>query len=82
MYNACLEVKDPALSDEKEWRIASFVSPQEADYVFKNGLIEPIEILKLPSSVLKSICIRTNEHFELIISGILVFWKKRALIPN
>lgn len=82
MYNACLEVKDPALSDEREWRIASFVSPQEADYVFKNGLIEPIEILKLPSSVLKSICIRANERFELIISGILGLLEKEGFDPE
>jgi hypothetical protein len=35
-----------------------------------------------PSSVLKSICIRANERFELIISGILGLLEKEGFDPE
>jgi hypothetical protein len=78
MYNACLEVDDPAKSDSKEWRLTSFASPLEASYSYKNGKIIPFELLKLPPNVIKSICIQTNGYCDIVISGILGLLEKEG----
>ena len=78
MYNACLEVDDPAKSDSKEWRLTSFASALEASYTYKDGKIIPFELLKLPQNVIKSICIQTNGYCDIVISGILGLLEKEG----
>lgn len=82
MCNACLEVKEPRLATEQEWRLAVLRSPSDADYSYADGKLEPTIPLSLPLASIRRVAFPDRENNELNYSALAGFMQRIGLSPE
>lgn len=83
MCNACLEVKEPRLAAEKEWRLAVLRNSSDVDYRYADGRLEPTVPLSLPlASIRKVTLFDRGDDNELNLSALADFMQCLGLPPE
>lgn len=83
MCNACLEVKEPHLAVEKEWRLAVLRSPSDADYRYVGGRLEPTVPFSLPLASIRKVTLHDRaDNQELNYSALAGFMQCIGLPPE
>lgn len=79
LCNACLEVRDPALAGEKEWRLAGLRSPEDVLYRYHGGDLVPYLPISLPIDSLKHIYLKDFKEQPLLQGTLIGFLKSKGL---
>lgn len=79
LCNACMEVRDPALEPEKEWRLAGLKSPDEVVYRYMQEDLLPYFPISLPADCLKRIYLRDLKEHPLLHGTLINFLKSKGL---
>lgn len=82
LCNACLEVKDPRFAAEKEWRMALFAAPEEAEYQYVRGELIPHLPVSMPADSLLEIELPGYEEKPLTYGALAGFLKRAGLSPG
>lgn len=79
LCEACLEVKPPASTVSKEWRLALFKSPEEVSYRYEGGELLPYVPVALPIECLKSVYLEDYKERPLLFGTLNGFLKSKGL---
>lgn len=82
LCNACLEVREPRLASEQEWRIVLFGNPAEAEYDFMDGSLVPYVEYALPFDCLDRIAFLDREKHPSAYSAFAGFLQRVGLQPE
>ncbi|RHJ91389.1 hypothetical protein [Parabacteroides bouchesdurhonensis] len=82
LCNACMEVKNPSEKDEKEWNLALFRHPAEAEYGFIDGKLTPFSPVSIPPTCIKKVAMMDREKDILSFSALAGFLQKNGLAPE
>lgn len=80
LCNACLEVREPQFAYEREWRMALFREPEEADYRYAEGQLVPYVPVSIPKNCLLGVELPDYRNQPLLY-GALAGFLKRAGLP-
>lgn len=82
LCNAVLEVREAAYASEEEWRLAFFKSPEEVDYRYVDGDLQPYFRLSLPLTALLQIRLENYKEKPLLFGALAGFLKSKGISPE
>ncbi len=82
LCNACMEVKRPEKMEEKEWNVALFRHPSEAEYGFVEGKLTPFISIPVPVNCIKRISLLNKDGDILSFSALAGFLQSKGLAPE
>lgn len=83
LYNALLEIRPKKETPHKEWRLALFKPPEEADYLWEKQTILPITTWDIPLSCLVRIELKPDYREMPELYTALIGWMKHCgLVPE
>ena len=83
LYNALLEIRPKKETPHKEWRLALFKTPEEANYLWEKQTILPITTWDIPLSCLVRIELKPDYREMPELYTALIGWMKHCgLVPE
>lgn len=82
LCNAVLEVGLPACTDEREWRLAVFKSPEEVEYRYADGKLVPFFEVSIPIDSIRQIRLENYPAHPLLYGSLAGFLKSKGLSPQ
>lgn len=82
LCNAVLQVREPAYASQEEWRLAFFKSPEEVDYRYVGGDLQPYFNISLPLSALLQIRLEEYREKPLLFGALAGFLKSKGVSPE
>lgn len=82
LCNACLKVQEPGKEDEREWKLVRFISPEDAEYAFLEGVFTSFTSVSLPVNSLKRIKLLNREERPDEFSALAGFLQSKGLAPE
>lgn len=79
LCNACMEVRDPALEQEREWRLACLRAPEDALYSYKEGDLLPYVPISLPIECLRRVYLPDYTERPLLHGTLIGFLRSKEL---